>query len=146
MVDEKEKGRENENNQEATASKPMIDSSSKALSETATELGDADDHSEDTPHIVNGVEVESEGDMVHDVHDEEGPKSNCKRDSTYASVAVAQHSTHDATLGGSLIGTMTNLVTTDLEIIKMPAGQLLIIHESTSPIIILPDLIDASVM
>jgi hypothetical protein len=125
-LDEKDKEKEKVNHQEMTAAEPIVAPLSEILAETEADMRDADEGGENTVQLLEAVDNESESDTVNN-DDESHPKTK-KQDSKDAPVAATKLSAEDKKPEKSLIGTMTNLVTTDLEIIKMPTGHLLIIR------------------
>ncbi|KIM77159.1 hypothetical protein PILCRDRAFT_12326 [Piloderma croceum F 1598] len=124
-LDEKDKEKEKVNYQEMTAAEPIVTPPSEILARTEGDMRDADEGGENAVQFLEAVDNESESDTVNN-DDESHPKTK-KQDSKDAPVAATKLSAEDKKPERSLIGTMTNLVTTDLEIIKMPAGHFLII-------------------
>jgi hypothetical protein len=125
-LDEKDKEKVQVNYQEMTAAEPRVAPPSEILAGTEADMRDADEGGENAVQLLEAVDNESESDTVN--KDDESHLKMKKQDSKDAPVAATKLSAEDKKPEKSLIGTMTNLVTTDLEIIKMPAGHFLIIR------------------
>jgi len=118
-LDEKDEGIGKTTSQETTTPESTVIPLSESASEA--EMGE---RSEETPQLIEIVDIESENDTVND--SDKSHQNNNKKDSTDASVDATHSSAKDKQPEKSLVGTMTNLVTTDLDIIKIPAGHILL--------------------
>ena len=116
---------------ETTGPKPMAVSSSETLTETDTETLDT---GEDTVPVIEGADVEGESDI-----EDKSDRRRQKQNSTDVSATNHKPNNQDEKTENSLVGVMTNLVTTDLEVIKNPAGQLLILRQSNVPVLMMCD-------
>ena len=122
------------NNQETTGPEPMVVPLSETLTETDTETLDA---GEDTVPFIEGAGVECESDISND--EDKSDRRRQKQNSTDVSATNPKPNNQDEKTENSLVGVMTNLVTTDLEVIKYPSGQLLVLRQSNMPVLIMSD-------
>lgn len=119
---------------ETTGPEPMDVSSSETLTERDTETLDT---GEDTVPSIEGAGIEGESDISND--EDKSDRRRQKQNSTDVSATNHKPNNQDEKTENSLVGVMMNLMTTDLEVVKNPAGQLLVLHQSNVPVLMMCD-------
>ena len=119
---------------ETTGPEPMDVSSSETLTERDTETLDT---GEDTVPSIEGAGIEGESDISND--EDKSDRRRQKQNSTDVSTTNHKPNNQDEKTENSLVGVMMNLMTTDLEVVKNPVGQLLVLHQSNVPVLMMCD-------
>jgi len=116
-----------EDNAKRIAPGPVILSLTETPAQTAAEMEETG-HGEDIVKHIEIVDTSRQSETTNDNSSTDQKGKN--QETTEALATVTQPiSTQRTESEPSLSGTMTNLVTTDLQILKMPAGQMIFLRQ-----------------